>query len=546
MAAYPQHFQTNMNLESKKRLHPCFLTIAEAKEHPELVYSDHLPILTEIPVPGAEPVKAISLNVLGPVSFSGLHDATTNREWETSEQTTARYQRIAQGLKQAIESHDASLLLLQETTMAENLPQILQEHLGEEWRILIDEHGLLSCYNIKRFAMPLDSPPTSTIYQYHRTHSLNFTELSTGQPLVIHNVWGNYKDFADEHEQYYRDLLALKPDEDPATIKAVIGDSNSRSTPSPTDLKPRNIITDVIPTGLNQLRDKPTHEQFGDHPECAFVSIKGKIQQLCFKTLHFATGKIVIDSRALKEIPHEPDLYRPILFLDADRISQTTIAGVVLHGYQNYLKENLRDDQILIGMSANTLNDQRIFFRFSPNSAVYGTLADIFKNQKGISTRIIRSDQKFPCLFVAIDQVELVHKAIHSIQFPRQYWIEQMELQLNKPTNTFFQGWFMLIGSQSEQDLNRAKKERLEELRTAFEKAPLAANNEELLAIKNDWAEKIENYTIDGEIVTLSNLQLMGHKRGPQKDDGKLTASAILLTDMDRMLNPSSALGNRK
>ena len=212
-------------------------------------------------MPGAEPVKAISLNVLGPMSFSGLHDATTNREWETAEQTTARYQRVAQGLKKAIDSHSVSLLLLQETTGAKDLPQILQKHLGEEWRILVDEHGLISCYKLTRFAMPLDTPPTSTIYQYHRTHSLSLTELSTNQPLVIHNVWGDYKDFADEHEQYYRDLLALRPDEDPATIKAVIGDSNCRSTPSPTNLNPCNIITDVIPTGLNKLRDQPTHEQ---------------------------------------------------------------------------------------------------------------------------------------------------------------------------------------------------------------------------------------------------------------------------------------------
>jgi hypothetical protein len=106
----------------------------------------------------------------------------------------------------------------------------------------------------------------------------------------------------------------------------------------------------------------------------------------------------------------------------------------------------------------------------------------------------------------------------------------------------------MLIGSQDEQDLNRAKTEKLEELKNAFKKAPLAASNEELLAIKNAWAEKTANYTIDGNIFTFNNMQLMEYKRGPQKDDGKLTASAILLADMDRMLNPSSApaSGNKK
>ncbi len=118
-----------------------------------------------------------------------------------------------------------------------------------------------------------------------------------------------------------------------------------------------------------------------------------------------------------------------------------------------------------------------------------------------------------------------------------------MELQLNKATNTFFQGWSILTESQGEQELNRAKMEKLEALRNAFRKAPLTASNEELLAIKNAWADNTANYTIDGHLFTLNNMQLMEYKRGPQKHDGKPTASAILLAEMDKMLNPPPASG---
>ncbi|MCD6045231.1 MAG: Uncharacterized protein K0R48_394 [Gammaproteobacteria bacterium] len=538
MAAHPEHFKINMDLQSK-RLHPCFLTIAEAKDHPELVYSDHLPILTEIPVPGAKPVKAISLNVLGPMSFSGLHDATTNREWETPEQTTARYQRIAQGLKQAINLHDTSLLLLQETTGAKDFPDILYQQLGEGWHILIDEDGLISCYKLDRFTNP---SATSAVYQNHRTHSLNLIELSTATPLVVHNVWGASNDFGDGHEQYYRDLLALKPGEDPSTIKVVVGNSNCRSTPSPTDLNQRNIITGVISTDLTKLRNRTTNPQLGDHSECAFVSIAGKIHQLCFDTLHFATGKIVTDSRDCNEIPQEPYLYRPILFLDADYISRITIAHMSLQNYQNYLQEELQDNQILVGMSSNTLNDHRIFFRFSSDSAVYEQLVMTFKNQEGIHARIVKSSQPFPCLFIAIDKIELIHQAIHNIQFPRRYWIEQMNLHLQRSTHTFFKGWSILTASKDEQDLHQAKIDKLEELKRAFETAWLTASAEELLEIKNTWAKKVADYTIGGQKVTLTNMELMAYKRGPQRNNGKPAASATLLANMERLLNPSSAI----
>lgn len=529
------------------RLHPLFPTLEEARQHPELVYSDHLPILIEIPVPHAKPIKIISLNVLAPAApYSGLHDSAIAGVWESSEQTIARYDRTMAGLKKAIDLHDVDVLLLQETTDPACLEKILQTHLGEEWRIEITDaqQGLISCYPINRFAMSRDNPPTFHYENQHKRHSLHLRELSSEQEIIIHNVWGAYRDFADEHEKYYKGLLATEPFAKPSIIQVIVGDSNFRVAL----LDPRicNIITNIIPTVFNTDKGKPTHQQFGDHAECAFMGIGGKIYQLTYKTLSFTTGKVVIDTRDPKEIPHEKDLYRPVLFLDSNRINQTTIANMTLEDYQDYLRIQLGDEQILTGLSSNTMNDQRIFFRFSPNSSVYNLLKDILKTEEGMSFYTIKSNQCFPCLFVALDKAGLIHKTLHAIQFQRRYWIDRISTHLERPSSTFFKGWSFLLESPDEQYLNQAKTDRMQELSDALEQAPLVASAEELLAIKNTWAEKINYYTINGDKVPLSNAQLMAHKRGPQSGDERPTASAALLAEMESMLNPVHAIHPNK
>ena len=94
------------------RVHPLFPTYQEIQDHPELLYSDHLPVLFHIPVTDSSDMRIISWNVLGFNAPSGFHKRM--RGWETKEVALARYERITDALQQFVEKQDPDVIVLQE------------------------------------------------------------------------------------------------------------------------------------------------------------------------------------------------------------------------------------------------------------------------------------------------------------------------------------------------------------------------------------------------------------------------------------------------
>ena len=55
------------------KIHPLFPTLDEVKDKPDLAYSDHLPLLMNVPVSGSEGLNLLTYNTLGQSADSGLH-----------------------------------------------------------------------------------------------------------------------------------------------------------------------------------------------------------------------------------------------------------------------------------------------------------------------------------------------------------------------------------------------------------------------------------------------------------------------------------------
>lgn len=68
--------------------HPLFPTVEKAAANPKLVMSDHLPVMTTVPLGNGSSVTLLSLNILGPgVSASGFHAVSG---WESDDEAKER------------------------------------------------------------------------------------------------------------------------------------------------------------------------------------------------------------------------------------------------------------------------------------------------------------------------------------------------------------------------------------------------------------------------------------------------------------------------
>ncbi len=103
-------------LEISRRVHPCLPTPDEVKSNSSLLYSDHLPLLFEIPVSDEIKIKAITYNVCEgePSGYDTVYDFQVEKEND-------RCSRIANGLKAFSDKTDnlVDVILLQEVSEAQ-------------------------------------------------------------------------------------------------------------------------------------------------------------------------------------------------------------------------------------------------------------------------------------------------------------------------------------------------------------------------------------------------------------------------------------------
>lgn len=399
----------------KPRIHPSFPTPVESAANPELAYSDHLPILATVPLSENTGLSVISLNILGGVHMSGVHHPNSR---ETDEGITARYTRMADGLKKAINLHDVDVVMLQEADSrpdAEKEPYILpilRAIFGDEWEVMLPvddrtfSRGLVTCYRKTRWALvsqDLDSK--------NRIHTIHLKQEASDKVVSVSNIWGNFEHSPVSLERQCKN--ALNPTRRHADISVIIGDTNSRI--APLDGEVRNIVTGAIPLAINEENGVPQGVQTPDHPDGGFYrDADGKIHQLQTSILCYSSGEVLEDKRSLGEV--SPSLeQRMVMCLDDSFKTQKIFGERTLFEYEDYLKEQFNNRDLIVRLSTNAFNQKGVGIRFPLRLAktlefIKIQLAD--SNHYLVKRLCEKNGANVPYLFVTIDNLPLLLEAI--------------------------------------------------------------------------------------------------------------------------------------
>ena len=411
-----------------KRIHSVMPTFTEVGECPELAYSDHLPIYTNV-----DGLRIISNNILGN-SCSGIHKNDTH----LSETLPARYRRIAQGLHEGATRYNAACLLLQEVSREKQadsdaqsiIMQELQSAFGEHWHFDFPEeaNGVLTGYDTRK--LRLSAPNSKPVYSRRDqvlTHE--FENTSTNEPVVICNSWGGFDESPTMMEEQARKHLEEHPD------KKVIfmGDLNTRLAPvNNNDLQ--NLVTGSIPSAFIRMKYPEAGEgQVGDQPDGGFVKgIDGEIEQLVCQVLDPATGELIEPETDPSKVDYLPHSYKMITCLDHRYQTMQLVGDKTIFQYQELLRNVLGDKKILVRVASTTMNEKAIAITFTKSSqSVYKKLVENFKNKmfdtdtgtagvifvpmKDVSKLLLAMDS-----IIGSDKSFLYNALIHNIQAKNQ------------------------------------------------------------------------------------------------------------------------------
>lgn len=473
------------------RLHPLFPTLDEVKNDPSLAYSDHLPLLTRVPLgKGKKPLTMISLNILDTCTYSGIHAK------DSKEKTPERHRRIITGLKNGIKKHEADVLFLQEA--GKEVVDDLRAALGDDWEIKAEfRTGLVTCYSKKRF-----EEQATRLDHEARIHSVTVKDKENkGLILDLHNTCGYYSPFPDGHEKLYGQLLT----ETTSDLSIILGDTNSRI--APLDDKPHNIITGIIPAELNEQYGLPPGAQIGDHPDGGFYRDATGIHQLETQVLDFASGHPVVDSRSLEEInPHLE--YRMIMCLDDSYKVSREINDQTVFDYEQDLQKRLAKPDILVRMAADTFNNKAIAIRFpqymiGQQSLPSKDFAFIKATLPGYQFQTIDNQGKrFDCVFVPLLDADKLHAAIEAI--PLQAKTQKMEvLQAINKRLTELGAWQQRVLRDPS-----AKIASLNALHTKIKESELSSLDD-IKGIIEQWEKEESTLEVNGKKVQNGTLMSM-------------------------------------
>lgn len=366
-----------------QRLHPMFNKVNEPVDS-TFFPSDHLPILTSVPLTNGQNINIISLNCLGQNGDSGL----LKENDESQEQFLARYRWIASRLKDAADvdsENKVDVIALQEFSMSGLTA--FQENLGAEWDIVIDDKlSIATCYRKSKLQFAPNTQPQ--VDSKNRTLSVHFTLTEfPDEDIEIHNVWGYFDNYPADKEEYYRTLLMNSK----AKNKVIIGDTNSRVAPLHDDEV--NGITGVVPVKFSNKRPEMQErqdEQVPDFPDGAFALINGKIKQLATHVINYFTGKPIIDKRS----PQEINAYsKPLMILCLDDSYQVrkAVGSANIFEFERNVQELLQDKGIMCRFTADVYNHKGIGIRFG-KSALSQDLCSFLQEKFNTDADIIWQD----------------------------------------------------------------------------------------------------------------------------------------------------------
>lgn len=400
-----------------QRIHLLFPTPEETKANPDIAFTDHLMILTQVPLPDGTFLNIISLNILGGLSCSGIHYPNTR---ETEETITERYGRMVQGLNKAIQKHQVDILAFQEATPKYIMP-VLKKQLKGNWGIIKDEKpGLVTCFNNNNWISLTTSVDDATRIRKLRLLNIQNTELL----VDFHNIWGNFDEFPLSLENQCETALTTST----AHVAIIMGDTNSRL--APLDDNERNLTTGAIPLIFNDANGVAPGMQLPDYPDGGFYRGQdGVIHQLTIHVLDFVTGDIFVDRRKANEMNYWPG-YRMIMCLDKQLKEKIAIHDQTVFDYQTLMRATIENENIVVRLASDCFNHKAVAIGFPkdnqktpPDKRLDGLvtfIVDNLQNTKGFETRILKSNcfneasTYFTCFFMPKEQAHLLHAAINS------------------------------------------------------------------------------------------------------------------------------------
>lgn len=419
------------------RVHPAFPTLAETSIDPDIIFSDHAAIFSEVKTNKSK-LRLLSYNVLGATTKNNL-----TRQDENDEIAKQRYQRIADGLKLSADKLKVDVITLQEVSSF-IMVKLLKDTLREEWRIIPDAEeairdnaSQLTCYRKSSLTLCQDKSidsdepgdasgdrkivgsycKDSVLLDSKRALSSTFIFNKTNEKIHIHNVWGHYDIFPKSLEEQFKKLLLNK---EPGEIVILIGDTNSRM--APLDDERRNIITGIFPSWCNLDYLLPEEIQGGDHPDGGFYSKDDKIHQLTHVTVDLTKGTAFkeTDMRTSYNTEEEEKIWRclrAVLCLDSVYEEKQIIDNKTIFDYEKKLKRELKDNTLLVRVAATLMNEKGVMIKFKIGSQFLEKLKKSCGNDPDFEFKRLTSPQgaRYPCLFVFNENIPKLSKKINAI-----------------------------------------------------------------------------------------------------------------------------------
>jgi len=414
-------------VNAQERVHELFQTHEQASAFPDHVYSDHLPIFVEVPIPREQPLKIISWNVLMPNGPSGLHEGGWEAPGEGPDSPVRqnRVKRNIESLKRMVEKHQPDVITLQEAP-AEYYHRVLSEFPG--YAIQIGKDSLITLYRSKTLGGRLE------LKEYENDDDVMFKGVSMNcrQTFVfklngrrhvrIDNIHGRFSPTPQYHEGYFRARLNQAVPRK-GTINVVVGDTNSRVAPE--DRTPQNIVTGVIPSRFNQQSGADRATQMTDFPDAAFARGDDKtIRQLPRRILNPATGEFFVPAEVLPDLKPKWHESRMIMCLTDFNRPEDLIEGRNVFEYEAHLDRYFPHSGILVRLGAKDNNARDFGFQFSVNSAIYKhiskTLGEEFNRHvpNGIEQVLLPHDEAI--IFVHPNRMseflEVINPVIQALQ----------------------------------------------------------------------------------------------------------------------------------
>ncbi len=416
------------------RKHHQFPTQEEVKENPDLAYSDHLMLLTKIPMgQDRKPLNIISLNILEDVTNSGIHPEHFPDKEDEQKYELERYERIAEGLKNGVDANGVDIILLQGINKAETIKEPLQKKFGDDWEVSTKTYGLYIFYNTKRLNPQSDSTQ-NVVRLVARIRSMTFLDnQNDAMSLDIHNLLGNFYAFPLSLETACKNAL----ENTKSKISVIFGNTNSKV--APLDDRPRTIITSLVPVTLDSHLNLTSNAQLTDFPDGGYYrDEENKIHQLVTEVLDFKKGTVVENGHD-ENGENVSNEYQMVMCLDETYQSKKVINEQTIFEYEESLKHTLGIPDIMVRIGSDSFNNKAIGIRFPTNSLIFPFIKEKLKDNIGIQYKKIetfeKSNETYDCVFVPLDRQESLHNVI--VEY-KQYEQDEIVKNLKNLTSDCF------------------------------------------------------------------------------------------------------------